>query len=161
MRRNRNTMTRITQENRLFDSRVQENQAKLKMSTQLPHLVANVGEILDVEEETEEGMEGSGFAIEKTETQKKTKKACIVKTTKRDTVYLPVLGMIEPEDVKPGDLIAVNKESYIIYEKLPADYDSRVKGMEVDERPTEQYSDIGGLDKQIEELVEAIVLPMT
>ncbi|KAG9078127.1 26S proteasome regulatory subunit 6A [Ceratobasidium sp. UAMH 11750] len=32
--------------------------------------------------------------------------------------------------------------------------------MEVDERPTETYTDIGGLDKQIEELVEAIVLPM-
>lgn len=69
--------------------------------------------------------------------------------------------MIEPEDVKPGDLIAVNKESFIIYEKLPPDYDSRVKAMEIDERPTEEYSDIGGLDKQIEELVEAIVLPMT
>lgn len=33
--------------------------------------------------------------------------------------------------------------------------------MEVDERPTEDYNDIGGLDKQIEELVEAVVLPMT
>eukprot|EP00747_Dinoflagellata_sp_TGD_P185395 gnl/TRDRNA2_/TRDRNA2_41935_c0_seq1.p1 gnl/TRDRNA2_/TRDRNA2_41935_c0~~gnl/TRDRNA2_/TRDRNA2_41935_c0_seq1.p1 ORF type:complete len:295 (-),score=75.20 gnl/TRDRNA2_/TRDRNA2_41935_c0_seq1:45-848(-) len=33
--------------------------------------------------------------------------------------------------------------------------------MEVDERPTDQYSDIGGLDKQIQELIEAIVLPMT
>merc|ERR1719450_3194 len=33
--------------------------------------------------------------------------------------------------------------------------------MEVDERPTEDYTDIGGLDKQIEELTEAIVLPMT
>jgi len=33
--------------------------------------------------------------------------------------------------------------------------------MEVDERPTEEYSEIGGLDKQIEELIEAIVLPMT
>ena len=32
--------------------------------------------------------------------------------------------------------------------------------MEVDERPKETYTDIGGLDKQIEELVEAIVLPM-
>ncbi len=31
-------------------------------------------------------------------------------------------------------------------------YDSRVKAMEVDERPTEQYSDIGGLDKQIQEV---------
>ena len=33
--------------------------------------------------------------------------------------------------------------------------------MEVDEKPTEDYTDIGGLDKQIQELVEAIVLPMT
>ena len=33
--------------------------------------------------------------------------------------------------------------------------------MEVDEKPTEDYSDIGGLDKQIQELVEAIVLPVT
>lgn len=33
--------------------------------------------------------------------------------------------------------------------------------MEVDEKPTEDYSDIGGLDKQIQELVEAIVKPMT
>jgi len=33
--------------------------------------------------------------------------------------------------------------------------------MEVDEKPTEQYSDIGGLGKQIQELREAIVLPMT
>ena len=31
-------------------------------------------------------------------------------------------------------------------------YDSRVKAMEVDEKPTETYSDIGGLDKQIEEV---------
>jgi len=32
--------------------------------------------------------------------------------------------------------------------------------MEVDEKPTEKYTDVGGLDKQIEELVEAIVWPM-
>ena len=32
--------------------------------------------------------------------------------------------------------------------------------MEVDESPTEQYSDIGGLDKQTQELVQAIILPM-
>ena len=31
----------------------------------------------------------------------------------------------------------------------------------MDEKPTEEYSDIGGLDKQIQELVEAIVIPMT
>ena len=63
--------------------------------------------------------------------------------------------------LQPGDLVGVNKDSYLILEKLPPEYDSRVKAMEIDERPTEQYNDIGGLDKQIEELVEAVVLPIT
>ena len=67
MRRNRQTMTRITQENRLYDARVAQNQEKLKLNTALPHLIANIGEILDVEEEPEEGQEGSGFAVQKTE----------------------------------------------------------------------------------------------
>lgn len=49
----------------------------------------------------------------------------------------------------------VNKDSYLILETLPTEYDSRVKAMEVDERPTEQYSDIGGLDKQIQEVRES------
>lgn len=88
-------------------------------------------------------------------------KAVVVKTSSRQSFYLPSSGLIEVSEMKPGELIAVNKESYNIYEKLPPEYDSRVKAMEVDERPTEQYTDIGGLDKQIEELVEAIVLPMT
>ena len=39
-------------------------------------------------------------------------------------------------------------------------YDSRVKAMEVDERPTEQYSDIGGLDQQIQE-VNTFINPFT
>ena len=35
--------------------------------------------------------------------------------------------------------------------------------MEIDERPTEQYSDIGGLDKQIQEVWGGVVvlLPST
>ena len=60
--------------------------------------------------------------------------------------------MVEPEDVKIGDMVAVQKESHIICEKLPPDYDARVKAMEMDEKPTDNYTDIGGLDKQIEEL---------
>ena len=95
------------------------------------------------------------------------------------TYFLPVIGLVDAEKLKPGDLVGVNKDSYLILETLPAEYDSRVKAMEVDERPTEQYSDVGGLDKQIQEvcllfrflpsvltfflfqLIEAVVLPMT
>eukprot|EP01018_Ginkgo_biloba_P009617 Gb_25628 [translate_table: standard] len=67
----------------------------------------------------------------------------------------------DPDKLKPGDLVGVNKDSYLILDTLPSEYDSRVKAMEVDEKPTEDYNDIGGLEKQITELVEAIVLPMT
>ena len=64
-------------------------------------------------------------------------------------------------DIQLYQVLFVNKDSYLILEKLPAEYDSRVKAMEVDARPTEDYNDIGGLDKQIQELQEAVVLPMT
>jgi len=84
----------------------------------------------------------------------------VVKTTTRQTVFLPVIGLIDAEDLKPQDLIGVNKDSYLVLDKLPPEYDSRVSAMEVDERPTDNYSDIGGLEKQIEELIEAIVLPL-
>ena len=70
-------------------------------------------------------------------------------------------GLVEIEDLTPNQLIGVNKDSYLILEKLPDEYDSRIKAMEIDEKPTEDWTDIGGLDKQIEELREAIVLPIT
>ncbi len=71
------------------------------------------------------------------------------------------MGLVDAEKLSPGDLVGVNKDSFLILDTLPSEYDSRVKAMEVDEKPTEDYSDVGGLDKQIEELVEAVVLPMT
>lgn len=76
-------------------------------------------------------------------------KCAVIKTSTRQTYFLPVIGLVDAEKLKPGDLVGVNKDSYLILETLPTEYDSRVKAMEVDERPTEQYSDIGGLDKQI------------
>lgn len=84
----------------------------------------------------------------------------MIKTSTRQTIFLPLIGLVDSDKLKPGDLIGVNKDSYLILDTLPAEYDSRVKAMEVDEKPTEQYTDVGGLDKQIEELVEAIVWPM-
>jgi len=87
-------------------------------------------------------------------------KCAVIKTSTRQTVFLPLIGLVPAEQLTPGDLIGVNKDSYLILDTLPAEFDSRVKAMEVDERPTETYTDIGGLEKQIEELVEAIVLPM-
>ena len=50
-------------------------------------------------------------------------------------------------------MVGVNKDSYLILDTLPSEYDSRVKAMEVDEKPTEDYNDIGGLEKQVKFLL--------
>jgi len=84
-----------------------------------------------------------------TKNEKKIKKCVVVKTSRRQTIFLPVPGLVDPDELKPGDIVGVNKDSFIILDKLPTEYDSRVKAMEIDEKPTDDYSDVGGLDKQI------------
>ena len=55
----------------------------------------------------------------------------VVKTSTRQTIFLPIPGLIRAEELVPGELVGVNKDSYIILEKLPPEFDSRVKAMEV------------------------------
>lgn len=88
-------------------------------------------------------------------------RSAVVRTSTRQTIFLPIPGLIDAKELKPSDLVGTNKDSYLILERLPDEFDSRVQAMEVDERPTEEYSDIGGADAQIQELIEAVVLPMT
>lgn len=146
---------RLTHEKNHMNEKIKENTEKIKLNKQLPYLVGNIVEILDIEEEDEE--DGANVDLD----SQRQGKAVVLKTSTRQTIFLPVIGLVPANELKPGDLVGVNKDSYLILEKLPAEYDSRVKAMEVDEKPTESYADIGGLDKQIQELVEAVVLPLT
>ncbi|VEU35367.1 unnamed protein product [Pseudo-nitzschia multistriata] len=152
---------RITHESRGQRDRIRENQEKVKLNKQLPYLVANVVEILepDAEDGLEEEEKESGDALDE-DANRKTRSA-VVRTSTRQTIFLPIPGLVDSDELKPSDLVGTNKDSYLILEKLPAEFDSRVQAMEVDERPTEEYSDIGGADQQIQELIEAVVLPMT
>jgi len=135
---------------------IKENKEKIKLNKQLPYLVGNIVEILDIGEESDEE---DGAAKDVNSDRKG--QSCVVRTSTRQTIYLPVPGLVDVNKLKPGDLVGTNKDSYLILEALPTEFDSRVKAMEVDEKPTEDYSDIGGCDKQIQELIEAVVLPMT
>ncbi len=51
------------------------------------------------------------------------------------TIFLPIIGLVDWDALKPAELVGVNKDSFLILEKLPAEYDSRVKAMELDEKP--------------------------
>eukprot|EP01063_Lacrimia_lanifica_P017514 TRINITY_DN24593_c0_g1_i1.p1 TRINITY_DN24593_c0_g1~~TRINITY_DN24593_c0_g1_i1.p1 ORF type:complete len:457 (+),score=223.61 TRINITY_DN24593_c0_g1_i1:48-1373(+) len=140
-----------------MQAKIKENMERIKLSAQLPYLVATLVEILDEDPEDEAEDEGEHVDVDD---QRKGKSA-VVKTSTRQTIYLPVIGLVEPEKLKPNDLVGVNKDTYLVLDTLPAEYDARVKTMEVDEKPKESYSDVGGLDKQIKEMVEACVLPFT
>jgi 26S proteasome regulatory subunit T5 len=52
-------------------------------------------------------------------------KGVVIKTTTRQTVFLPVTGLLNAAQLKPAELIGVNKDGYMLYEKLPTEYDAR------------------------------------
>lgn len=150
----RSEYQRLVHEKNATAEKIKSNQEKIDNNKTLPYLVANIVELLDVK--GEDTGEGANVDLDTA----RTTKSAVIKTSTRQTVYLPLVGLVDPNELKPGDLVGVNKDSYLVLDTLPAEYDSRVKAMEVDEKPTETYSDIGGLDKQIEELDEAVVAPM-
>ena len=136
--------------------RVKENKEKIIWNKQPPYLVSNVVEVLDVNDTLDLVPVLNDPELSKFQGGK----CAVIKTSTKETVFLPFVGVVDPNELHPNDLVGVNKDCYLILDKLPAEYDSRVKAMEVDEKPTEDYNDVGGLDKQIEELVEAVVLPI-
>eukprot|EP00866_Antonospora_locustae_P001306 jgi/Antlo1/1306/508 len=130
-------VSNIKHEIRNMNAQINENTEKIKLNKQLPYLVGSVIEKFD-----DEG-------------------SAVVLTSTRVSSYLPMIGLVDTKDVKPGDLVALHKETNIIFNKLPPNYDTKVKAMELDSRPSETYEDVGGLERQIEELNEAVVLPLT
>lgn len=142
----RSEFQRLTHEKTTMLEQINDNKEKIENNRMLPYLVANIVEILDADTEDDAEVPNG--------------KSAVIKTSTRQTVFLPLVGLVEPSQLKPGDLVGVNKDSYLVLDQLPSEYDSRVKAMEVEEKPQETYSDIGGLDKQIEELDEAVVSPM-
>ncbi len=67
---------------------------------------------------------------------------------------------IDPENLKPGVRCTLNQQSLAVIDILPESYDAAVYGMEVVETPEESYDDVGGLDRQILEIREAVELPL-
>jgi 26S proteasome regulatory subunit T5 len=91
---------RISHEHQTQKEKIKENKEKIKMNKTLPYLVSNVIEILDLDPQGEED-EGANVDLD---SQRKGKCA-VVKTSTRQTYFLPVVGLVEPEELKPGELV--------------------------------------------------------
>ncbi len=64
------------------------------------------------------------------------------------------------EEIEAGKRVAMNQRTLVITEILPENKDSRVRAMEIIEKPKITFDDIGGLTKERQELEEAIILPL-
>ena len=85
------------------------------MYNQLPYLVANIVDVFTMKNE-EENEDGSARDIEDATTDNN--KSAVIKTSNRQTIFLPMIGLVPAEELVPGDLVGTNKDSYLILEKL-------------------------------------------
>jgi len=84
----------------------------------------------------------------------------IVKSSTGPKFVVHASTYVNPADLKPGARVALNQQTLAIVSVLPQSKDPMVYAFEVDEKPNVRYTDIGGLEKQIEEIREAIELPL-
>ncbi len=84
----------------------------------------------------------------------------IVKSSTGPNLIVSVSSNVDRSKLLPGAYVALNQRGSTIVEVLPSREDVYVRSMEVIERPKVKYSDVGGLKRQIEEIREAIELPL-
>ncbi len=84
----------------------------------------------------------------------------IVKSSTGPSFIVQVSGNIPIDVLKSGTRVALNQRSFAIMEALPPSRDPFVKAMEVEERPTVTYADIGGLEEQLREISETVELSL-
>jgi ATP-dependent 26S proteasome regulatory subunit len=49
-------------------------------------------------------------------------KGAVVKTSTRQTVFLPIPGLVRASELTPGELVGTNKDSYIILGKWSCEW---------------------------------------
>lgn len=91
---------RVTHELQAMKDKIKENSEKIKVNKTLPYLVSNVIELLDVDPNDQEE-DGANIDLD---SQRKGKCA-VIKTSTRQTYFLPVIGLVDAEKLKPGDLV--------------------------------------------------------
>ncbi|VWU50652.1 26S protease regulatory subunit 6B, putative [Hepatocystis sp. ex Piliocolobus tephrosceles] len=84
----------------------------------------------------------------------------IVSSTSGSNYYVRILSTLNKEDLKPSVSVALHRHSHSIVNILPSESDSSIQMLQVSERPTVKYTDLGGLDTQKQEMREAVELPL-
>lgn len=136
------------------------------LSNQRPTPVSATGEAVQPEEEEDEEktkideIRGSPLSIGTVE-EIIDENHAIVSTTVGPEYYVNILSFVDQDQLEPGSTVLLHNKVLSVVGILADDIDPMVNVMKVEKAPLESYADIGGLQKQIQEVKEAVELPLT
>ena len=85
---------------------------------------------------------------------------CIVSSSVGPEYYVNILSSVNQDLLEPGSSILLHNKTMSVVGILTDDTDPMVSVMKVEKAPLETYADIGGLEDQIQEIKEAVELPL-
>merc|ERR1719242_2664404 len=85
----------------------------------------------------------------------------IVSTSVGSEHYVSILSFVDKDLLEPGCSVLLNHKVHAVVGVLGDDTDPMVSVMKLEKAPQESYADVGGLDKQIQEIKESVELPLT
>ncbi|KAI5190561.1 26S proteasome regulatory subunit T2 [Nematocida minor] len=85
----------------------------------------------------------------------------IVSTSSGQEYYVPIYSFVDKDSLEPGCTVLLNHRESGVVGVLEGETDPLVSVMKLEKAPVETYADIGGLEVQIQEIKEAVELPLT
>jgi len=85
----------------------------------------------------------------------------IISTSIGPEFYVTIMSFVDKDNIQVGSTVLLHHKAMAIVGILYDDSDPMVNVMKVEKAPTDTYADIGGLDSQIQEVKEAVELPLT
>jgi len=85
----------------------------------------------------------------------------IISSSMGPEYYVGIMSFVNQDLLEPGCSVLLHNKVNSVVGILPDDADPMVSVMKVDKAPLESYADIGGLESQIQEIKEAVELPLT
>ena len=84
----------------------------------------------------------------------------IVSSSMGPEYYVNILSSVNQDLLEPGSSVLLHNKTMSVVGILEDDADPMVAVMKVEKAPLESYADIGGLEEQIQEIKEAVELPL-
>jgi len=85
----------------------------------------------------------------------------IVSSSVGPEYYVTIMSFVDKDQLEPGCSILMHNKVLAVVGLLQDEIDPLVSVMKVEKAPLESYADIGGLEPQIQEIKEAVELPLT